>query len=276
MGFISPDYFKTMMVPLQLGRDFDDRDLQAEAPMKFIVNETFARHYFGDENPIGRMVGLSRDKADVEIVGVVKDTKYTGLREERIRMVYVPYRPGPWGAAFAIHLRTAGDAKALTSAVRHTVAAIAPDAPVFDIRTAEEQIGRSLLRERLVATITTLFGGLALLLAAIGLYSVLSYGVTQRTREFGVRIAVGAERSHIIALVLREAGAVVGTGLALGLVAAWALGRIVNSLLYGVSASDLLSAGIAVAILCAAGALAAWVPARRASRLEPIRALRYE
>jgi predicted permease len=276
VGFISPEYFKTMMVPLLLGRDFDDRDLQTEAPMKLIVNETFARHYFGDENPVGRMVGLDRDKADVEIVGVVKDTKYTGLREERLRMVYVPYRPGPWGAGFAIHLRTTGDPRALASTLRQTVAAIEPSAPVYDIRTAEEQIGRSLLRERLVATVTTLFGGLALLLAAIGLYSVLSYGVLQRTKEFGVRIAVGADRRNILTLVLGEAAMVVGTGLAIGLLSAWALGRVVNSLLYGVTAGDALSAGIAVAVLCAAGALAAWIPARRASRLEPIRALRYE
>ena len=274
VGFISPDYFKTITVPLLLGRDFDDRDLRPDGPMKLIVNETFARHYFGTQNPVGRMVGLDRNTADVEIVGVVKDTKYTGLREEPIRIVYVPYRPGPWGAQFALHVRTAGDPMALAPALRRTVAALDRTAPVFNIRTADEDVRRSLLRERLVATITTLFGGLALLLAAIGLYGVLSYGVARRTREFGIRIAIGAEARSIMALVAREAGWVVGGGIALGLLAAWALGRIVTGLLYGVQPTDPVSAVIAVVVLATAGALAAWVPARRAARVDPVRALR--
>ena len=216
VGFISPDYFKTMMVPHLLGRDFDDRDLDPKGPMKLIVNERFAKHYFGDESPIGRMLGLDRNIADIEIVGVVKDTKYTGLREEPIRMMYVPHRPGPWGAGFALHLRTVVDPMSLAPALRQKVAELDPSATVFNIRTAEEDIGRSLLRERLVATITTLFGGLALLLAALGLYGVLSYGVAQRTREFGIRIAIGAGAGSIVTLVMREAGWVVGGGIAVG------------------------------------------------------------
>ena len=276
VGFISPDYFKTMMVPVLLGRDFDRRDLADKAPLKFIVNETFARHYFGTENPVGRMVGLDRDTSDIEIVGVVKDTKYTGLREEPIRMVYVPYRPGPWGAAFTLHVRTAGDPKALAATVRQKVAELDPNAPVFNVRTAEEEIGRTLLRERLVATITALFGGLALVLAAIGLYGVLSYGVARRTREFGIRIAVGAESSSIVTLVMREAGWVLGAGIAAGLAVVWALGRVVSTLLYEVAPYDPVSIIAAVVVLTGAGATAAWIPARRASHVDPIRALRYE
>jgi predicted permease len=276
VGFISPEYFKTMMVPLLSGRDFDDRDIADKAPMKMIVNETFARHYFGTENPVGRMVGLDRSTFDVEIVGVVKDTKYTGLREEPIRMVYVPYRPGPWGAAFALHVRTAGDPMTLAATVRQKVAELDPAAPVFNIRTAEEEIGRTLLRERLVATITALFGGLALVLAAIGLYGVLSYAVARRTREFGIRIAVGAESSRIVTLVMREAAWVLGAGIAAGLAAASALGRVVSTLLYGVEPTDPASIAAAVIVLATAGTLAAWIPARRASRVDPIRALRYE
>jgi predicted permease len=276
VGFISPDYFKTMRVPLLLGRDFDDRDLQAKGPMKMIVNETFARHFFGDENPIGRMVGLNRGIFDMEIVGVVKDTKYTGLQEEPLRMIYVPYRPGPWGAQFALHLRTAGDPMALAAAVRQKVAELDRSAPVFNIRTADEEIRRSLLRERLVATVTTLFGGLALLLAAIGIYGVLSYGVARRTREFGIRIAVGAEARSIVTLVMRDAAWMVGAGIAVGLAAAWALARVVANQLYGVHAGDPVSASIGVLVLAVTGALAAWLPARRAARVDPIRALRYE
>ena len=265
-----------MMVPLVLGRDFDDRDLAPKAPMKLIVNETFARHYFGGENPVGRMVGLDRSTFDVEIVGVVKDTKYTGLREEPIRMVYVPYRPGPWGAGFALHLRTAGDPMALAPALRQTITALDRTASVYNVRSAEEDIGRSILRERLVATITAAFGGLALLLAAIGLFGVLSYGVTERTREFGIRIAVGAEAGRILGLVLREAAWVLGWGAAAGLTAAWALGRLIGHLLYDIDPADPVSALVAVAVLSAVGLIAAWVPARRASKVDPIRALRYE
>jgi predicted permease len=276
VGFISPEYFNTMRVPLVLGRDFEARDLDEGRPMVMIVNETFARHYFGTESPVGRMVGLDRDKLDVEIVGVVKDAKYTGLREDPLRMVYVPYRPGPWAAQFALHLRTTGDSSALASALRRTVAAIDPDAPVFNIRTAEEEVGRSLLRERLLATMTSIFGGLALLLAALGLYGVLSYGVTQRTREFGIRIAVGAEAIRIVNLVMREAAGMLAAGLTFGLIATWVAGRIVGTLLYGVEPTDPISMLMAVLVLGAVSVFAAWVPARRASRVDPIRALRYE
>jgi predicted permease len=276
VGFISPEYFKTMMVPLLAGRDFDESDLRPKGPMKLIVNQTFAKHYFGGETPVGRFVGLDRDTFDVEIVGVVRDSKYTGLREEPLRMVFVPYRPGPWGAGFAVHVRTAGDSTALASALRQTIARLDPNATVYNIRSAEEEVGRSLLRERLVATITTLFGGLALLLASVGLYGVLCYGVCQRTREFGIRIAVGAEARRILQLVLREAAWVIGFGLATGLAAAWALGRLVGHLLYGVEPADPLSAAIAVAVLVPVAVFGAWVPARRAAKVDPIRALRYE
>jgi predicted permease len=275
VGFVSPDYFKTMTIPLLLGREFDERDLSSDRKV-MIVNETFARHYFGTENPIGRIVGVSRGVFDTEIVGVARDGKYTGLREEPIRMVYVPFQPGPWGSSITVHLRTTGDPRALASALTQKVSEIIPQAPVSNIRTVEDEIGRSLLRERLVATITTLFGGLALTLAAIGLYGVLSYGVTQRTREIGIRIAIGATTERILWLVLREAGWVLGLGMAAGLVTAALVGRIVSSLLFGVEAADPGSTAIAVAVLVAAGTVAAWIPARRASKVDPLRALRYE
>lgn len=275
VSLVSPGYFKTMMVPLVLGRDFDDRDMGANRNV-MIVNETFARHYFGKDNPIGRRVGLSQGVYDIEIVGVARDVKYTGLREEPIRMVYVPQRPGPWGSSITVHLQTVGDPRALASALRQKVSELMPQAPVSNIRTVEEEVGRSLLRERLVATITALFGALALMLAAVGLYGMLSYGVTQRTRELGIRIAIGATTDRILWLVLREAGWVLGLGMAVGLGTAGLLGHVVTSLLFGIQPTDGASTAIAIAVLAAAGALAAWIPARRASKIDPLRALRYE
>jgi predicted permease len=275
VSIISPGYFDTMRVPLLAGRDFDDGDVSGTR-LVMIVNETFARHYFGRETPVGRRVGLSPGLFEVEIVGVARDIKYTGMREQPVRMVYVPYHPGPGAPSMTVHLRTAGDPIALASALRQTVAAIDRQTPVSNIRTVEDEVGRSLLRERLVATITAIFGGLALALAALGLYGVLSYGVAQRTRELGIRIAVGATADSIVWLVLREASWVLATGMVIGLGSAWALGRIVSSLLFGIQPTDPISTGIAIAVLATAGTLAAWIPARRASRVDPLRALRYD
>ena len=272
---ISPGYFKTMGIPVLAGRDFDDRDVRSKAGV-MIVNETFARHYFGNENPVGRHVGLAPGVFDVEIVGVVKDGKYTGLREEPVRMMYVPQRERIGTSQMTVLVRTAGDPLAFAATLRQKASEIDRHAIVHNIATAQDQIDRSLLRERLVATISGLFGILALLLATIGLYGVLSYGIARRTREFGIRIAIGAEGASILRMVLREAGWLLGSGIVAGLIAAWWLGRIVRSLLYGVQPGDLASLGIAIGVLAAAGTLAAWIPARRASRIDPIQALRYE
>ena len=272
---ISPGYFKTMGIPIMLGRDFDDRDVSSKATA-MIVNETFARHYFGDENPVGKYVGLAPGIFDVEIVGVVKDGKYTGLREEPIRMMYVPHRELPGASQTTILVRTAGDPLAFAPTLRRKAADVDRQAIVHNIATAQDQIDRSLLRERLVSTVSGLFGILALVLAALGLYGVLSYGIARRTREFGIRIAIGAEGRSILRMVLREASWVLALGIACGLAATWGLGRILSNLLYGVQPGDLASTAIAVGVLAAAGTLAAWIPARRASRIDPLVALRTE
>jgi predicted permease len=272
---ISPGYFKTMGIPFVRGRDFDARDVASKAGV-MIVNETFARHYFGDVNPVGRRVGLAPGQFEIEIVGVVKDGKYTGLREQPVRMMYVPQRERVGPSQTTVLVRTAGDPLAFAPTLRQKASELDRRAIVHDVATVQDQIDRSLLRERLVATISGLFGALALLLAAMGLYGVLSYGTERRTREFGIRIAVGAEGRSILRMVLGEAGRVLASGILSGVAVAWWLGRLVGSLLYGVEPGDLASTAIAVAVVAAAGALAAWVPARRASRIDPIQALRYE
>lgn len=272
---ISPRYFETMGVPIVRGRDFDDRDVASKAGV-MIVNETFARHYFGDEDPVGRRIGLAPGVFDTEIVGVVKDGKYTGLRERPLRMMYVPIRERVGSSQTTVLVRTAGDPLEFAPTLRRKAVEVDRRAIVHNIATAQDLVDRSLLRERLVATISGLFGALALLLAAIGLYGVLSYGIARRTREFGIRIAIGAENRGILTIVLREAGWLLASGIAAGLAAAWGLGRIVSNLLYGVQPTDVASMAIAVGILAAVGALAAWMPARRASRIDPIQALRYE
>jgi predicted permease len=272
---ISPGYFRTLGMPIVLGRDFDDRDLATKAKV-MIVNETFARHYFGSESPVGRHIGLAPGVFDVEIIGVARDGKYTGLREAPVRMMFVPYRQSIGGSQSTVLVRTAGEPLAFTPTLRRLVRAVDRQAIVHDVATAQDRIDRTLLRERLVATVSGLFGGLALLLAAIGVYGVLSYGIAQRTREFGIRIAIGAEGRSILAMVLREAGWVLALGIVGGLAVAWRLGRVIGSLLYGVQPGDLASLTIAVAVLAAAGTLAAWIPARRASRIDPMEALRSE
>jgi putative ABC transport system permease protein len=264
-----------MGIPIVAGRDFDDRDVTSKASV-MIVNETFARHYFDNENPVGKHVGLAPGVFDVEIVGVVKDGKYTGLRERPVRMMYVPHRERIGTSQMTVLVRTAGDPLAFASTLRQKATDIDRRAIVHNIATVQDQIDRSLLRERLVATISGLFGILALLLATVGLYGVLSFGIARRTREFGIRIAIGAEGASILRMVMREAGWVLGAGIVTGLIAAWWLGRIVGGLLYGVQPGDIASLGIAVGVLTAAGTLAAWIPARRAARIDPIQALRCE
>jgi predicted lysophospholipase L1 biosynthesis ABC-type transport system permease subunit len=241
-----------------------------------VVNETFARYFFGGENPIGRRVGTKEGVYQWEIIGVVKNSKYTGLREGPIRMIYVPARPGPWASRTVVHLRTSGDPAGLASALRQKIQDLDKTAAIFNIHTVQEEVSQSLLRERLVGTVTGLFGGLALALAAIGLYGLTSYGVVRRTREFGIRIAIGARAGSIVRLVVGEALWLLVVGTAIGLIAAWVLGRVVRGMLFGIEPADPVSTVFAIFVLAAAALFAAWIPARRAARVDPMRALRWD
>jgi predicted permease len=275
VGFISSGYFETMGIPLLLGRDIDEHDVVTKRNV-MVVNETFARHFFGHDNPVGRTLGMKEGVYDWEIIGVVKDSKYTGLREEPIRMMYVPARPGPWVSRTIVHLRTSGNPSALASALRQKVHELDKSATIFNVHPVQEELERSVSRERLLGTITSLFGALALLLAVIGLYGLVAYGVARRTREFAIRIAVGAKAGGIVRLVLREALWLLAVGTAVGLGAAWVLGRLISSMLFGIEPADPLSAAVAVLVLAVVALVAAWIPARRASRIHPMAALKYE
>ncbi|MCI0535405.1 MAG: ABC transporter permease [Verrucomicrobiales bacterium] len=275
MNALSPGYFQTMGIPLLEGRDFDSRDIKEDAKVA-IVNQRFARHFFGDKSAVGRHLGRGGGpdvKLDVEIIGVVADSLYEGPREGVRRQVFVP----AWGKnSAAFYVRTAMGSSAIYAAVRNEVRKLDAGMPVYELKTLEGQLDETLLTERLVALLSAGFGFLATALAAIGLYGVMAFVVTRRTKELGVRLALGAQRSSVIWLVMKEVLLLLVIGLAVGVPSAMALGRFVSSQLYGVQSGDPWIAGTTVVVLAAVAAAAGMIPAHRASRIDPILALRFE
>jgi predicted permease len=293
MNSISPGYFATMGVPIVAGRDFTEKDTQVVlhapgrpprnqdffVPSTIIVNETFVKKYFAGRNPIGRHLGMGIDpgtKLDMEIIGVVKDIKYTSLRDEIPEQAFQPYLADQYTSGMTIYMRTALDPKQMFSAVRAKVHDMDPALPVYAMRTTEEQISNSLSTERLIASLSAVFGFLATLLATIGLYGVMAYTVARRTREIGIRMALGAAQGNVVWMVMKEVFVLVGIGVGVGLPAALALTRLVQSQLFGIAPNDpstLVIAAVGLAVVaCAAG----YIPAIRASKVDPIWALRYE
>ena len=273
VGLVSPDYFATMGIPVIFGREFSARD-SAAAPKVAIVNQTFARHYFGNQNPLGKRLGYRDGIFDMEVVGVVRDSKYGGLREEATRMLYLAAAQRPYGGG-VVHVRTAGDAEVLGPLARAEVRALDRDLPVNDLTTVRLELDRALTQDRLVAALSTLFSALALVLSAVGLYGVMSYAVSRRTREIGIRMALGAERGNIARQVLQEVAMLMLAGVLLGLPAAYAVLKLVSGMLFGLSSTDTATTVLAVAVLGLAALIAAWLPARRAARVDPMVALRY-
>lgn len=277
---VGRDFFKTMRIPLLGGRDFTDRDNET-APKVAVVNEAFVKRYFADQDPIGQRIGWSPDSkiADIEIVGVAKDAKYSLLRMDAPATVYHPF-PQAQISAMHFEVRTAGDPKALVAAVRHAVASLDHNIPLYDLKTQTDQIDELLMKERLFAKLSSSFGLLALVLACVGLYGVLSYAVARRTGEIGIRVALGAQREDIVGMVLREALLLVAIGLALGvplsLGAARLSATLISDLLYGLKPNDLTSVVFAAAALIIVAAFAGFLPALRASRVDPMTAIRYE
>ncbi len=285
---VSPGYFKTLSIPLVAGRDFDDRDARFEpADPKAqlpsykvaIVNESYAKHYFGDRSPLGRHIGFGINpgtKTPIEIVGVVKDSKYTGVRDEIPHQVFFAFMENDNAGGTVMYVRTTNQPDAAFGAIRQVVRQLDANIPIYNLRTMDHQMDQSLLNDRLIATLSTAFGVLATLLAVIGLYGVMAYTVARRTREIGVRMALGAVAGDVIWLVMRDVLVLVGSGLVLGLIASSALSRFVSSQLYGVSGSDPLTMAGACVVLALVAAVAGYIPAWRATRVNPVLALRYE
>ncbi|MBV9155450.1 MAG: ABC transporter permease [Acidobacteriaceae bacterium] len=275
---VGPTFFETMQLPIELGRPINAHDRDG-APFAAVINEVFARKYFPNQNPMGRQFGINSDVANITVVGVAKDARYSSLKHEIPPVAYLAYFQNAIkdvsGSAI-FELRTSGDPLQLAETVRKTVHAAAPQVPVTDIMTQTQIINSTITQERTFANLCTAFAVLALVIAGVGLYGSMSYAVSRRTNEIGIRMALGAERHRIIAMVLREVLAVAFAGLAIGLIVAWRTQSAIQSFLFGVKAADPLTALLAASILLAALVLAGYAPALRASRVEPLSALRHD
>jgi predicted permease len=274
VNYVSDGYFAAMGTTPLLGRDFVPHDGPDSIPVA-VINDALSRRYFKNQNPIGQRVKLG-PSGGLEIVGVVANAKYLSLREEDHPTVYVQALHERDTAGLTLAVRSSGDPLSLVPAIRREVQAVAPAVPITEGSTLSAQIDRSLVKERLMARILGAFAGLALLLASIGLYGVLAYAVTRRTNEIGIRVALGASRGAVLRSVLRESLALVAIGIGIGVPAALALTRLLSSLLYGVTPTDPLVLGGAVASLFAVALGAAAQPAWRAVRVDPLVALRHE
>jgi macrolide transport system ATP-binding/permease protein len=275
-NIVGPDYFVMMRIRLLHGREFSQTDTTT-APQVVIINETAARRFWPDQSPIGRRLILGRapDEEVREIVGVVKDSKYRRLNEESRPAMYVPFAQD-YRANMALHIRTVGEPGAMLAAVRREVQALDASLPLYNIKTLEEQKSGSLYTSRMAATLLTVFGLLALSLAAVGLYGVMTYAVNRRRREIGIRLALGAQGHDVLRQVLVEGMTIVTIGLALGLGGAVAMTRLVEGFLYGVTVTDPVSFAGAALLLVSVALLANYLPARRASRTDPMAALRWD
>ena len=272
---VSPDYFRALRIPLRRGRLFDSHDAKG-APEVAVINETLARRFFPNEDPIGKRITLHTVIEEWStIIGVVGDVKGSALTAEPYPQIYASYLQSP-SRSMTLVVRTAGDPLAISGSVREQVHSLDREQPLYNLRSFEQVLSSSISRPRFNMFLITILACLALLLAAIGIYGVIAYSVTQRTHEIGVRIALGATHGDVIRLVVRQGVLLAAAGLGIGLLAAIAVTRAMAALLYGISATDPATfLGVAV-VLGGIAFIASYIPARRAARVDPLIALRYE
>ena len=272
---VSPNFFDVMGIPVLSGRGFGGSDSDT-APKVVMINQAAAKKYFANENPVGQRFGSSLETtAQLEVVGIVRDVKYDSVRDAAPPTMFVPYTQTRVGNA-AFEVRTRSAPAAVTGAVREAVRQIDQNLPVMDVSTQLEQVEMRFQQEKFFAQAYTLFGIVALLLAALGLFGLMSYNVARRTNEIGIRMALGAQRGDVLRLVMRESMILVIVGVAAGLALALYASRFVTTLLYGVPPTDVLALALAILVMLVVSAVAGYIPARRASRVDPMVALHYE
>jgi predicted permease len=269
-------YFATMQIPLLAGRNFSASDTSTSQRVS-IISEHLAKTLFPTGNPIGRHYGLDVDhpEDEVTVIGVAKDVKFDTLMEEPVNLDYIPYTQHPWGFG-DFEVRYTGSFAPIAAAVQQIIRSIDRSVPITGVTTLDEQVARTLTNQRLVAQLSTFFGLLAVFLSSIGIYGVMSFVVSRRTNEIGIRMALGAARAHVRWLVIREILLLVAIGVAIGIPAAFVGDRFVANMLFGVKTTDPSSLLTAVTLLLTVAVIAGYLPARRASRVDPMEALRYE
>lgn len=274
---VGPGYFGKMGMALVAGREITEQD-GAAAPKVTVINETFARHFFGSGNPIGRKLtpGSGKVTPNIEIVGVIKDAKYSSVKQKTPRVYYIPWRQSKESNGMSFYIRTALPPAKIMPQIRHVMATIDRDLPLESLRTLEEQVSRNIRSDRLVLQLAATFAVIATMLAMLGLYGVMAYSVTRRTREIGIRMALGAGANRIRSMVMRELFTILVIGLAVGIPAALGLSIYAKSQLFGVEAFDIGIIAAAIAALIFAALMAGYIPVRRATRVSPTQALRYE
>ncbi|HSS19159.1 MAG TPA: ABC transporter permease [Pyrinomonadaceae bacterium] len=273
-SLISPDFFRSLEIPLVAGRDFNEQDVDGATKVT-IINEKMARRFFGSTNPLGRKIG-TEDQPDTVIVGVVRDAKYLNLREPALSHFYEPVAQQPRLFDLTMHIRTVGEPTALVDQVRWQVQHLDPHLPIYGVTTLDTQIDESITQERLLTWLCTAFGLLAALLTALGIYGVLAFSVAQRTREIGIRLALGAQTRDVLKLILGQGALLVTIGVALGLGLSFVVTKLIASLLFGVTPTNALTFATVSLGLGLLAMIACYIPARRATKVDPLVALRYE